>query len=352
MYNADDNALNMNKYKCIEINIILQTSPVVKRLATKNGIPGKSVRTGTKLKLQMIKKQDYWNNIMDDYEEIIHYKLSYYISKYIIRNNFLIGKFHYYYNYDIKQARDKNNSNISYAYINHNKNKCIPSIKDYYNHDKVSHKDHADLFNWFCQKSGFKYTQSLYNIYHCHKFWIGISMHTNIISVKWKEKMFKKIDSWKKHGPPNGIWKDPSRNREKYFINYKYCYRSSNKLSTNDVNKANSIAAGLRNIKNAFIPKWINELISYLKNNVEFISKNECINQLGINYYYNDTENKIVYNGIDPHLEYKKFSVVYSVSIYKNALKPTSLSFNLHSNKSCGDSKILMLDCSGMKMHS
>lgn len=252
----------------------------------------------------------------------------------------------------MEQAIDVNNSNISYGYINYTNKKCIPSIKEYYKHKKVSAKDHISLFYFFCSKTKLKFTKSLYNVKHCHIFWSGISIHQNIISHKWKKKMFEEIDSWKRNGkPPFGIWKDSSKYREKYFINYKYCYRSSNNMSTSEVNKANSIAAGLRNIENAFIPTWIEHLIIYLKD-VEFISKTECINQLGINYYYNNTKNKIVYNGIDPHLEYNKFSVVYSVSIYKNPLNPTSLSFNLHSNKSCGDSKILMADCSGMKMHS
>ncbi len=122
-------------------------------------------------------------------------------------------------------------------------------------------------------------------------------------------------------------------------------------MTTKQMNKANKTAAGLRFIKDYFIPIWIKELIKYLKD-IGFIHQTDDINQIGINMYLNETKRKYSYSSISPHREDEKFSVLYSISIYSNPERVIYISFNLKSNKSNGDVKIPLYHAKGYKMQS
>ena len=340
--------------KQLNFYLLLQVSSVNQKLATKNGIPGKTIRTGTKIKVQLMINDKEWQN-SNFKRQLIHYYLSYYIIKQFVYNEYLIGKMHYYYQYKMQQMADKQYCNIKYAYIDYQSNKRIPSIETYYKEFAHSN-DHETLFKYFSTKTGTKYISSNCNPHSSHIFWTGISIYENVVSTKWKNIMYREVNKWTTNTTtlPDCVCRDPSEYRHKYYIFYRYMWRKNNKISTKQLNKQLSIAGGLRPIKMSYNNnlQWIMDLIDHLKN-TGFIKKSDKINQIGINHYFNPfTEKKVIYNGIDPHLEYDKFSVVYSISIYGQNTKPSSLSFNLHSNKSCGDCKILMPDKVGLKLDS
>ena len=100
-----------------------------------------------------------------------------------------------------------------------------------------------------------------------------------------------------------------------------------------------------------YVPVWITDLIEHLKN-VKFIDREIEINQIGINLYFNENGKSLTYSAINPHYEYEKFTIVYSISIYSNPNRTISISFNLKANKSNGDIKIPLLHCYGYKMQS
>ena len=364
------NSLNINsisnqqqKYYCLQyskiicnkfdLNLLIQVSPITSRSLLK----GTKIK-GSKFKIQIIQSQLIWDSEITIKQQIIYYKISRYLTNIIMKSGNCIWNQHYYYQYCINFATDLVNSSISYAYIDYSATKPIESIKKYYSKSsKINRQNHNKLFKYFSHKTGISY-----NIHNCnpsisHLFWIGATVHRKVISKQWKNLLFSKIHSWKTNGVPKGVHCDKGSKDEKldkrwkFFIMYRYAYRLNKNISSAQINKANLKAGGLRNIKNCCkIPNWLNELIQYLKG-IRFINPNVEINQIGINYYFN---NKLtpIYNSIDPHLEDDKFSVVYSISIYKNPDSPTCLSFGLNLNYSCGDTKIVMNDCDGIKLES
>ena len=337
-----------------DLNLLIQLSPITSRTL----LNGSKIK-GIKFKCQLIQSQLIWDT-MTISEQIIYYKLSRYLTNLVIKSGNCIWNQHYYYQYPINFAKDvvESNNNIYHAFINYSATKPIHSISEYYsNSSKISPKIHNKLFKYFSDKTGIKYIKSNCNPFTSHLFWIGASVHKTVISQEYKKKIYSQIHSWKINGVPPGIHYDKSNEDEKkdirwkFFINYRYKYRINKHISTTQINKANLKAAGLRNIKNCrSIPKWLTKLIQHLKK-IRFIDPNVEINQIGINYYFNN-KSKPIYNSIDPHLEDDKFSVVYSISIYKNPDSPTYLSFGLNLNYSCGDTKIIMNDCDGIKLKS
>ena len=337
------------------IYLLLQYCPITTRYITKS-----NEITGKKIKIQIIKKHTNWvqYDILKNIGlKIWHYKLSKFITDYIINQEIIIGSYHYHYKYMICECQDSTETDIFHLYIDYKSFKPLKSIKEYY--CNLSHYEIRKLNQYFnCKTSNNnnnilngdvnqQQQQQQWNI--CHKFWIGISIHYNLIGKKLKNQIYNEINTWKTKCP-KGIIRHKSRNRDKYFIGYRYFYRTP-KMTTSDVNQASAMAGGLRNIENgSFIPKWLNKLIIYLKK-IGFINTSDNINQIGINHHYNDHKHKNVYSGIEPHKEHEKFSVVYSLSIYGNSNSPSYLSFNLHSNKSNGDAKILMPDCCGLHCH-
>ena len=336
----------------IQVHLIIQACGINARYGINSKSKKKDTKIqGSKFKIQILQSQFIW----DEYNDIIKfwfYKLSNYLFTVAsVKHDCVIGRHHYYYQYIVKYAKDMINKNITYCYIEYVNSKVIPSICEYYKFNKITKQQHNKLFKYFSNKTGFEFNVYDHNIYTSHIFWIGITVYDNLITTKFKQILYEKIKHWKNNGPPLGIHVDKSRNRWKFFVMYKYFYRLKN-MTTAQINKANSIAGGLRHIQNRNIPIWLQNLINYLKK-INFIPQNLLINQIGINYYFNDNDSKkSVYNGIDPHFEYSKFSVVYSISIYRNNKNITSLSFNLSANKSCGDVKVLMKDCCGVKLHS
>ena len=335
----------------IEIHLIIQACCINARYGINSKKKKKcTIIQGSKFKIQILQSQSIW----DEYNSNVQfwfYKFSNYlftISSF--KHDCVFGRHHYYYQYIVKYAPDILNKNISYCYIEYISSKVLPSISEYYEFNKITKKQHNELFKYFCDKTGFDFNVYNHNIYISHIFWIGITVHDNVINMKIKQLLYDKIKDWKNNGPPSGIHLEKSPNRWKFFIMYKYFYRLKN-MTTAQINKANSIAGGLRPIRNAHTPMWLQKFIQYLKD-VNFIPNQTCINQIGINYYFNEKSDSENYNGIDPHLEATKFSVVYSISIYGNSNNVTSLSFNLSANKSCGDIKVLMKDCCGIKLHS
>ena len=349
------------------IYLLLQYCPITTRYMTKpNEI------TGKKIKIQIIKNHIHWvkYDILNNLGlKIWHYKLSKFITDHVINQEIIVGSYHYHYKYVICKCQDIIDGDIFHLYIDYKSFKPLKSIKEYY--CNLSHYEINKLNQYFNYKTtnnnnnnnnilngdfNHNYTttnndndmkQQQWNI--SHKLWIGISIHYNLISNNLKNQIYNEINTWKIKCP-TGIVCHKSRNRNKYFIGYRYFYRTP-KMTTTDVNQASAMAGGLRNIENgSFIPKWLIKLIIYLKK-IGFINNSDNINQIGINHYYNDHKYKNVYSGIDPHKEHDKFSVVYSLSIYGNSNSPSYLSFNLHSNKSNGDAKILMPDCCGLHCH-
>jgi len=344
------NILCNNKF---DLNLLIQVSPITERTLLK----GSKIK-GSKFKFQIIQPQSIWDST-EITEKITHYKISRYLTKFVIKSGNCIWNQHYYYQYPINYAKDVNNSHISYAYINYCPRKPIESVNKYYSKlSKVNKHHHNKLFKYFCERIGMIYHESHCNPLTSHLFWIGATVHNNVITKEWKDLMYKKIHSWKTEGVPEGIHCDKGNVKKpkldirwKFFIGYKYAYRLNKNISTTDINKANLKAGGLRNIENCCeIPQWLKKLIIHLKK-IRFIDPNVEINQIGINYYFNN-KTKPIYNSIDPHLEDEKFSVVYSISIYKNPKSPTCLSFGLNLNYSCGDTKIIMNDCDGIKLES
>ena len=334
-------------HKKFDLNILIQVSPITSRSLWK----GSQIK-GSKFKFQIIQSQSCWDK-MNIKQQFLHYNMSHYLTNFIIKSGNCIWNQHYYYQYALKFAKDTSKEHIYYAYIDYLASKPIDSITKYYsNSSKINKQSHNELFLYFCNKTGKKYNDNNYNPLTSHLFWIGATVHQRIVSYQWKNELFSRVDSWKNNGsPPKGIYCDPGKKRIKYFINYRYTYRSNKNLSTAEIEKANLKAGGLRNINNCRFPVWIKEFIKYLKW-ISFIDPQTEINQIGINYYFNDNESKSIYNSIDPHLEDEKFSVVYSISIYKNPKSPTYLSFGLNLNCSCGDTKIRMNDCDGIKFES
>ena len=331
------------------LNLLLQYSPITKRYIdydTPNEV------TGHKIKIQIIKKQEHWKKYETKNHpemQIWYYKLSKFLTDYVINEKeIIIGHFHYHYKYQVKEICDKSDSTIHHFYIDYLSSKPLESIKQYYQSESFENIQILhQYFNNRTNLSGDLNCVSNYQWTISHKFWIGISIHYELFDVDIKQFIYNKIQNWKQNCP-QGITCDESDNRLKYFIGYRYFYRTKY-MTTTDVNRASAIAGGVRNIPNAFIPQWLIKLINYLKKK-GFINQNENINQIGINHYYNNAQTKNVYSGIEPHKEAEKFSVVYSVSIYGNTHSPTSLSFNLHSNKSNGDAKILMPDRCGLHL--
>ena len=134
---------------------------------------------------------------------------------------------------------------------------------------KLPNKNIINYLNIFVIKLDLILMYTIIMFIYRYIFWIGITVHDNVINMKIKRILYDKIKDWKNNGPPSGIHLEKSRNRWKFFIMYKYFYRLKN-MTTAQINKANSIAGGLRHIKNSHFPIWVKKLINYLKN-IHFI---------------------------------------------------------------------------------
>jgi len=348
---------NDNKYIVKNLNLVIQICCITQRYlrvknnktSNNNKNKGSTKITGSKIKLQIVIKQRDWQKYPPIFK-LYFYKLSQFVSHLIMNENHIIGYHHYYYQYECYDAIDTNNEHISHYYLNYTPSKPIASIQNFY----TEYRNNAKMQKYFlyCQqntttRNGF---DEVCDVGHNHRFWIGMSAHRNVLNNYWQNKIYSIISGWKNNNRvPNGICVDKCKNRWKFFIFYRYFYRLKN-MTTSQINKQSAIAGGLRNIDNMYVPSFITKLIKFLKG--KFIDSNIEINQVGINYYFNHGKMTSIYTGIDPHKEENKFSVVYCISIYSNPSNPTSLSFNLLCNKSCGDAKVLMKHNVGYKLRS
>ena len=258
-----------------------------------------------------------------------------------------MGNCQYYYKYDVKYAYDDHDDK-KYCYIDYNPDKWLKSIEQYYSKFNTLEimKQQNSVSPSYSQ---LKSVDHVSNINVPHIFYLGIILIEKVIGLYWKNVIFYAINDWVQNGAPHGIHSDGTDNRWKYFLYYWYIYPKKG-ISTAEVNRQCKIAGGLRKIENPHIPKWILNLIEYLKEKKHFIPSNVEINQIGINYYYNTNNIKSVYSSISPHTEHEKFKHVYSISIYSDSNGETFLSFNLLKGTHNGDIKIPLKDCCGSIM--
>ena len=304
---------------------------------------GKSEIVGNKIKFHLIEKQIDWDNY-DIKKRLWFHQLSRHLSELAFKYKYIVGNCFYYYRYVSKYYRI---NNIKYCHITYDPNKPLKSIQQYYStfdKSQILQQQNAAL------PPNFKLTSidKIGSIDKAHAFYIGLSLTDNVITLYWKNKIFRNVYEWVTGSVPSGIHADPTNNRWKFFLYYWYVYPKKG-VSTAEYNRQCKIAGGLRKIDNHFIPDWIHELITFLKNK-NFIKSDLEINQIGINYYFNQNEDKSGYSCISPHFEHNKFKYVYSVSIYSDPQKQSFISFNLMKGTHNGDIKIPLRDRGGCTM--
>lgn len=325
------------------IYLMVQRCDIVQRNAKEN----KQKIVGSKAKLSIIESQSAWDNVYNNNNKKVFYKLSFYLSALIFNHHkgYVLGYHHYYYKYKVSYKSEKH---LSYFYINYKKNKPLKSITKYYssfNQIEIRKQQKAASPTYYQHNKKSRFDND-------HLFWIGFtSSKTELIDNKLAQSIYSNIIGWITNDIPKGIHYEHITNRWKFFIYFRYIYRLKH-MSNADIKKQCKIAGGLRLIQNKpYVPSWITDLIQHLKN-INFIQKQIEINQIGINLYFNETGKSLAYSSINPHFEHEKFSVVYSISIYSNPNRTVSISFNLKANKSNGDIKIPLLHCYGYKMQS
>lgn len=336
----------------INIYLFVQNCTINVRDAVLNKQTQKYKNIGCKAKFHVVLPQTHWNKL-NIWQKIWFYDLSYNLCQLIIDDvrGIIIGDYHYYYRYAVHY---ESFGNIEYCYINYSKNKPLKSVKMYYK-SKFNVQSVVGINDEAINK-----IHNKFNVKISHRFYLGISVQRQVLSAKWKDKIYTEVSTWiklyKNNKLPHYIHCDALKSgiRYKFFIYLKYFYRRKG-MSTSEINKQEKIAGGLRmfhsNINQG--PQWISELIYYLKHVKSFIPANILINQVGINIYLNSSDgHKNVYSFIDPHFEWKKFAIVYSISIYYNKNNKVWMSFNLKMNKSNGDCKIILSDSDGLIMYN
>ena len=308
---------------------------------------------GTKCKLYIIIPMHHWITYNDELKSW-HYQLSFHLAQLLLtQNTYIVGNEHYYYQYEAQHLVDETNQK-KYYYFRYLPEKPLKSVEAYYSKYYLSntHKQNIIKQQNEASPSHIKITKCTKKKLFDYRFWLGIVIKENVIDMYWKNEIKTEILQWKKNGkPPEGIVKGETKSyRDKYFVGMSYIYKTDD-ISWKQLSKEQKIANGLRIIPNVVWPKWLIRLINHLKFVKKFIDPSVNINQIGINCYFNDTD-KTATSQISAHNEGKKFSVVYDLSIYSNPSNKSAISYGLHMNKSNGDTKIYLNDCSGFEMQS
>ena len=317
----------------------------------RNAVTNKTTIIGRKLKMHIILNQINWDNYTSDVRSYF-YQMSHYFANMIMNEGIILGEFLYYYKYSSKYMEDK--QQYIYSYIDYIPSKPLPSITKYY----LQYNDNEILTQQNAASPPNHKISKTFDINTKHKFFTGIILKDEVINIDWQNTIYREIMKLVKKCKSNkfpeniGIYFDKIQNRYKFFFKYWYEYRVKGKTTTN-IHKSSKIANNLRlcsDTNNIGFPLWIKNLIQYLKN-TNFISSSIKINQIGINYYFNEKNDGLHYSYIQPHKECDKFTIVYTISIYKNCNNYSFLSFNMKS-KCMGDIKIPLKNRAGQILQS
>ncbi len=266
------------------------------------------------------------------------YTVSYSVAQHLMIAGYAVGNQAYCYKYI---ARFWKSSFKHFVYFDYDPLKKVKSIVKYYESVKCIVTAQRNV----CPSNCVIDNNLSLNV--SHKWWTGLILQANVITTEYKLQLYSKIINMLHSHKYGHI--EYSINRVKISFLYYYLYKDK---YANE--KELHIAQGLRVCENQFVPIWLKDLVMHCKRKL-FIHGNHIINQISINVYYHQIQDKpkqIAFASIGSHNnEQLKFKNVYSLTLYSEGFGANSyLSYNLTQNCTNGELRLPLPDCVGLEM--
>ena len=318
-----------------------------KTVRTRNGIKNTQRKVGVKMNCNVLIREDRWHS-MQPQQQAWHQQLCWHILQMLMDNDWNVGNHTFCYKYKVWQHSFGNAHHLFFCY---DPEKPLKSLQKFYQKFGVQGQRLCAPSNVIIDHNADHVTP--------HHFWLGIKICRNAIRMNWKRSIIENILRWNRKCPKylrRDVTKVKVRKqyvpwRFKYYDTLWYEYNASGRDHEEVAEARKQPNAGLHRVEEAKREQWLCDLIADLQRR-GILDPNAHYDQVGINWYANPHTDRQFRPKLDQHDECDKFQRVDSLTVYSDDSMMAHLSFALRLNKTLGECKVPLFDCSVMSMTS